>query len=251
MLYGFYKKISSWIAFRLERHILRPSLVALNYIGSGYARASIVDLYNAYDLASAKADMDDDLQRIDPTIDAQRQAIKGIKDFMPREGYKPEDLLTLIDYEDFPIEDIIMIAKIVAKEVTPLQLREFALRVRHKNNSIALKTLRAAAVITKYNLELREEWEVFTKTKLPAHLATLPSERRGQARFLSGIWDLLISCSLEAKIFVCVTLTILGVIFYGIKAKDMVLVLSSIAGLAANYIVAFLMARNKNTHIDK
>ncbi|MGI0016317.1 MAG: hypothetical protein ACREBU_23095, partial [Nitrososphaera sp.] len=156
-LYLAYRRVASWIAERQEALVLRPSLAALYFIGSDFARASIVDLFANRDIVSSLDVGDDDFGKLNPTIRIQREALRGIADFSPDRPYSPSDLLELVR-NDADIRDIAILSKIVAKDFSSDLLHSLA-RIAAGNTAIARKAYEAGRLLVQTNMELKEQWD--------------------------------------------------------------------------------------------
>lgn len=153
-----HRRTCLWIARRQEELVLRPALASLWYIGSDYARGAIVDLFNDPSVSSILNSGDDDLKRIDPTRGVQREVISRARMFLPRQSYDPSSLIDAIR-DDASMEEILLLANIVAKDIQPEHLRRLVALSGSSVVGQAEKAFQAGWIIVQRNAELREDWE--------------------------------------------------------------------------------------------
>jgi len=236
-LYYLFRQVSNWVATRQEDLVLRPSLAALYFIGSDFARASIVDLFSERDIASTLETEGDDLKKLDPTLKIQRRALKGIKDFSPSRTYNPEDLLELVN-SDANARDICLLARIVAKDFSLHSLRRLAQLANDGASSVAVKAQQAGEVLISTNTELREEWRSLVINQSSPEVYLPLNKRKG---FAYGLWEQFVTSSRKDRVNFVAALIFVSAIGWAIISTQPVFLFGAILGLATNLVSSRLL----------
>lgn len=235
LIFKLFKRVSHWIAEKQEALVLRPSLMALYFIGSDLTRSAIVDLFNNRDLIStSEVDENDFLTKHNPTIEIQRMVTLELKIFMPNTPYNPEDLFELI-LSDVAIEDIEMFSKVVARDFSGALLEQLsAIAKMEPGSQTAKNALQAGQIIVFYNKDLKEYWEVTTEAPPP------PTPPRRKVLF--GLSEQFRSTGVGWRIRFLVFVSLTLILFLGLFIKmDETFLLAILGGLSINILSAMII----------